>query len=178
MRIYAFDLECSDLKSDIGTLTIAAFGELDSRGKVVHILVNDILSAGNEKNLLKWVVNRITEADILIGHNSVAFDKNFLNGLLARHDMPRLPKRIHLDTMLTARYGGKFLFQSVSMENLADVLKLPIKKYKPSKHDWREGNILNPQSIKILRKRCVEDVKVTALLWNRLKEYYYVWRGS
>src|SRR3990167_2947934 len=178
MRTYVFDLECTNLRSDICTLTVAVFGELDSDGQIKKILANDILSLKGERNLLKWVVTRITEADILMGHNSDAFDKNYLNGLLARYNMERLPKRIHLDTLQAARYGGKFLYQSLSMDNLADIFDLPIKKLKPSKHDWREGNLLDPRAIRILRKRCVEDVRVTALLWNKLKPYYYSWRGK
>lgn len=178
MRTYVFDLECTNLRSDIGTLTVAVFGELRSDGTIRKILANDIIEAGSEKKLLKWVYNRISEADILIGHNSLSFDKNFLNGLLARYNMPRLPKRMHLDTMMAARYGGKFLYQSVSMENLCDVLGIPIKKDKPSKNDWREGNILNPKSIRRLRRRCVQDVRCTALLWGRLKEFQYSWRGQ
>jgi len=178
LRTYVWDLECTNLRSDIGTLTVAVFGELDSDGKIKKVLANDILQAGNEKKLLKWVYKRIEEADILIGHNSISFDKNFVNGLLARYNLKRLPKRIHLDTMMAARYGGKFLYQSVSMANLCDVLGIPLQKDKPSKHDWREGNILNPKSINRLRKRCVMDVKCTALLWDRLKEFQFSWRGQ
>ena len=64
------------------------------------------------------------------------------------------------------------------MENLADIFRLPIKKYKPSKHDWREGNLLTPVALKRIRYRCKEDVKITALLWFKLKEHYFNWRGT
>ena len=80
MRTYCFDIECTNLRSDIGTLTIACFGELDSDGKIKKLLCNDILQAKGEKNLVKWVATRFKEGDIFIGQNSVSFDKNFISG--------------------------------------------------------------------------------------------------
>jgi len=173
-----WDIECTNLRSDIGALTVVIFGELNSEGKIRKYYINDILKAGGEKNLVKWTAKQITDADILIGHNSISFDKNFVNGVLARYNLPRLPKRQHYDTMFAARYGGKFLFQSVSMANLADIFRLPVQKDKPSKHDWREANLLTPKSVNRIKKRCKEDVKVQALLWDRLKEYQWIWRGQ
>lgn len=177
MKTLVWDIECTNLRSDIGILTIAVFGELDDNDNIKKYHIYDINEAGSEKKLVKWVANQIENSDIIIGHNSVSFDRNFINGVLARHNLPRLPKRQHLDTMMIARYGGKFLYQSVSMENLADIL-LKDKKDKPSKHDWREGNILNEKSIKRLRTRCKEDVRITASLFKKLKPYWHEWRGS
>ena len=177
MRTFVWDIECTNLKSDMGTLTVVIFGELNSSGGIKKYHINDIISAKGEKNLVRWTKKIIESGDILIGHNSVAFDKNFVNGVLARYLISPLPKRIHLDTMMAARYGGKFLMQSVSMANLADIFRLPIQKDKPSKHDWREGNLLNPDSLNRIKKRCKSDVKITAMLWDKLKQYQYTWRG-
>lgn len=178
VKTYVWDIETTNLRSDIGALIVSAFGELDSDGNIWKMQAMDIEDAGNEEELLDWTVGMIKSADILIGHNSVAYDKNFINGVLARYGKDPLPKRIHLDTMLAARYGLKGLYQSVSMENLADVLNLPIKKDKPSKHDWREAGITKEEALERIKVRCIEDVKITALLWNRLKPYYYEWRGT
>src|SRR3990167_848974 len=134
MRTAVFDIECTNLRSDIGTFLIASFGELDGNGNVKKVETRDILSQHGEKNLATWTRNRFEEFDILIGHNSIAFDRNWLNGVMIRHELPFVPRRIHIDTYQVAK--GKLQFQSYSLANIADVLGLGSKD-EPSKNDWR-----------------------------------------
>lgn len=178
MRTFVWDLETTNLRADIGSLRVACFAELNADGSIKQLQTRDVLDLKGEKNLAQWIVTRVKEADVLIGHNSDAFDKNFLNGVLIRWDLPKIPKRMHIDTLQIARHGMKGLLQSCSMENLADYFRLPIKKDKPSKHDWRGANNLEEESLKRIRHRCIEDVKVNVLLWNKLKPYYFEWRGK
>src|SRR3990167_5025126 len=177
MKTYVWDLETSNLRSDIGSLRVASFGELNSDGDIKELMTRDVHDSHGEKNLAEWISHRVIEADILIGHNSITFDKNFMNGVLIRHGLPKLPKRLHLDTMLIAQYGMKGLLQSISLENLADYFRLREGKDKVSKHTWRGANDMEIEPIKRLRKRCESDVRITALLWGKLKEHYYSWRG-
>src|SRR3990167_6517858 len=177
MRTFVFDLETSNLRSDIGSLRVACFAELNSEGEIYKIETRDVLEMHGEKNLAQWISHRIEEADILIGHNVKAFDKNFLNGVLIRHDLPKLPKRFYIDTLMVARYDMKALIQSNSLENLADYLRLSIQKDKPSKHSWRSANDMEELGIKQIRKRCISDVQVTALLCDRIKIFWLEARG-
>lgn len=177
MRCVVFDLETSNLRSDIGSLRVACFGELSANGTLKDLQTRDILEMHGEKNLAEWIVNRIEEADILIGHNVDAFDKNFLNGVLIRWNLPKLPKRYYIDTLMVARYGMKGLLQSCSLENLADYFRLPIQKDHPSKHDWRGANDMEPEPLSRIRKRCISDVEITALLWAKLKPFWLDYKG-
>ena len=177
MKTCVFDIETSNLKSDIGSLRVACFAELNSEGEIYKILTRDILEMHGEANLAKWISHRIEEADILIGHNIKAFDKNFINGVLIRHNLPKLPKRFYIDTLMVARYDMKALIQSNSLENLADYLRLSIQKDKPSKHDWRGTNDIEPVSIKRIRKRCISDVQVNTLLWEKIKPFWLEAKG-
>lgn len=173
IRAYVWDLETSNLKADIGNLLVASFLNI-SNGNIETRTILDFVDG--EAGLAWWAYCRIEEADILIGHNTKAFDVNFLNGVLARYDLPYLPPRQHLDTYLIARYGFKGK-TGYSMENLADFFRLDVQKYKPSKHDWRESHILTPQAVEEIAVRCEEDVKVNLLLWNRLRPYWHKWKG-
>lgn len=169
MKTYVYDLECSNLRSDIGTLLCVSFAELKSDGKLGPLQTEDILSLGSERELATWVWGKFVDGDIFIGHNSIAFDRNFINGVLTRLKMERLPRRWHLDTMQIAK--GK-LSMGVSLENLGDVLDVG-KKDHPKKSDWREANILDSAAIDRLRKRCESDVKVTAAVFNSLKPLWH-----
>lgn len=104
----------------------------------------------------------------MIGQNSLAFDRWFLNGVLFRHELGSIPRRIHIDTYQTAK--GR-LGMGASMANLLDMAKLGTKD-APSKHDWREANIGDPEAVARIRERCEKDVIATAKLWQKLKPTY------
>ena len=85
--------------------------------------------------------------------------------------------------MLIARYGLKGKI-GASMANLADVLDIKdsegnhVDKDKPSKNDWREYIAGDKEAVLRITERCEADVYVNALLWDRLREYWYSWRGE
>jgi hypothetical protein len=173
-----WDIETTNLRSDIGALIVVAFLNLGTGEEEVRTIYDFKGSrAEREKQLVEWASERYASADILIGHNSQAFDKNFMNGVRARHGLEHLPPRFHIDTYQVARNGFKGLLQSYSMENLADFFRLPIQKDKPSKHDWRQANLLDEESVSRIATRCVEDVRVNALLWEKMRPYWQRWKG-
>lgn len=159
----------------MGTLLASSFGELNSEGEVVEIYTNDILNVSRDKDVQKreaklaqWTLDRFSEADILIGHNSLAFDRWFLNGVLFRQNLGSIPRRIHIDTYQTAK--GR-LGMGASMKNLVDIMREGSKD-APSKHDWRDANIGDPAAVARIVERCESDILLTARMWARLKSTY------
>ena len=175
MKTLVFDLETTDFKSDIGILLVASFGELDNEGNIVDQYTEDIQSIGKgtvaqrEKKLAVWTKQMYSECDILIGHNSLAFDRHFLNGVCFRQGIGLLPKKVmHIDTCMIARGS---LAMSASMRNLVDILGLGAKD-NPHKDDWRNANAGDPAALARIRERCVSDVEMTARMWQRMKPVY------
>ena len=179
LKVYVWDLETTDFMADIGTLGVASF--LDLSNGDIHTRTREDFKGGvwkdPEEGLALWAQRKCDEADILIGHNSLAFDKNFLNGVLARHGHGPIPKRIHWDTYQIARNGGKIKAR-YSLKNLADFYRLPETKDEPSKHDWRLFIAGDPDAIARIVERCEADVRVTALLFHQLKPFMMDWRGK
>jgi len=188
IRTVVWDLETTGLRSDIGTLLVGAFldlatGETECRSiydftepDTTDFPRGEVPIIVREGQLLRWCRQQFEAADILIGHNSIGFDKNFLNGVSARHQLPALPKRFHIDTLSVARYGMKGLLQSNSLENVADFFGVGVKN-KPSKHDWRLANATDRDAINSLKVRCGADVRLTAAVWERLKPHWVNWKG-
>lgn len=181
---YVWDIETTDLRADIGNLMVSSFldlatGYTDSR--TVHSFDGTLRS--REGQLAQWTCDKLTQADAVIGHNVKGFDRNFLSGVCARQGLEQPPRRTYIDTMLIARYGLKGKI-GASMANLADVLEItgpdgePIAKDKPSKNDWREYIAQDPEAVERITYRCEADVYVNALLWERLKGYWYEWKGE
>ena len=177
-RTYVWDIETTDFKADIGLLMVSSFLDLGNNSldtRTIHDFEGTLLQ--RERQLAEWTANKIAEADTIIGHNVKAFDRNFLSGVCARHDLPPVPKRTYLDTMLIARYGIKGKI-GASMANLADVLQLPIPKDAPSKNDWRLYIGGDPDALSRIVERCEFDVIVTGMLWQKIKHYWYEWKGE
>ena len=168
------DIETSDLRADIGGLMVASFGELDSNGKIKEIRTKTMETIGSgsihdrERKLVIWTKDQWEYADIVIGQNHIAFDRHFIDGVLFRHRLPMLEKRILIDTYQTAK--GQFLM-SGSMKNMVDIMHLGSKD-APSKDDWREANHGDKAALRSITQRCESDVELTAAMWERLKPIY------
>lgn len=177
---YVWDLETTNLNTFMGQLIVASFLDL-ATGHINTRTVNDFdgTNAEREVALLHWTIERLAEADILIGHNTLGFDLGFLRGRLAIHGLGGtvLPKRYHIDTYQLARHGFKGKPQGYSLENLADFFRLPVGKDKPSKHDWAGSIILDEGAIERIAERCEADTVVNAHLWSKLRPYWYEWKG-
>jgi len=176
---FVWDLETTSLKSDIGTLLMGSFLDL-ATGEVVTARLSSDQSmniADAERQLAEEVIALYSSASILIGHYSTVFDRNFMNGIAARIGLPAPPKRFHIDTCMVARYGLKGLYQSNSLDNLADVLRVGVKD-RPSKADWREASIRDEDALERIRLRCESDVRLTAAVWSKLLPYWVEWKGS
>lgn len=178
-RVVVYDLETTNLRSDLGMLAVAAFLDF-ATGEMVWRNIDsfDGAPAERERQLAEWAAGQYAAADMLIGHNILAFDKHFLDGVLRRHGLPRLPKRIIADTYLIARYGFKGLVHSYSLANMADYFRCEGAKDKPSIHDWREMGMDMPESVERITQRCLRDVRLNAEVWPHLKGDFHEWRGQ
>lgn len=178
-RAVVFDLETSSLRSDIGTLLVGSFMELSDREPTTRTIADfdGEYAADRERQLAEWVLGQWESADLLIGHNIAAFDKNFMRGVLFRHRIPVPRPKVMADTYLIARYGAKLLLQSYSLENVADVLGIGRKNHPP-KLEWREANTLDPLALLGIKERCEADVTLNAGVWQELKQYWHEWRGQ
>lgn len=178
-RAVVYDLETTNLRSDLGMLAAAAFFDIGT-GEMEWRNIDSFKGtpAERERQLAGWAAANYAAADMLIGHNILAFDKHFLDGVLRRHHLPRLPKRIIADTYLIARYGFKGLVHSYSLANMADYFRCEGVKDKPSIHDWRELSMDMPESVERITQRCLRDVQLNAEVWPHLKHDFFEWRGQ
>jgi len=170
-RAVVYDLECTNLKSDLGLLLCAAFLDLND-----GTVVSKTIKQGGEKALARWCAKQVEAADLLIGHNETAFDRHFIDGVLTRHGLPPLPRRIHIDTYQTARHGWGGIPSSYSLRNLSAFFGLSEEKESLGKEYWRTA-LTDPESMRLLLEHCEADVRVTALLWEKLRPFYMGWRG-
>jgi DNA polymerase elongation subunit (family B) len=179
LTAYVWDLETTDLNTFFGKLIVAAFLDVNTGAvRVRNIYDFEGTVVEREVQLLHWTLDRIEEADVLIGHNTLAFDVSFIRGRLAIHGITRrIPKRQHWDTLQIAKFGFKGRAQGYSLENLADFFQVG-RKDKPSKHDWAASVILDEEAIGRITERCVSDCEINNAVWDCLRPYFHEYKGK
>ena len=173
IKVRVWDLETTDFKADIGEIRVASFFDLNT-GVMYTRTHRDFDS---EVEFVEWIISMMNESDVLVGHNSLAFDKPYVTGVAARLGLGKPEKRIHWDTYLIARYGWKANI-GYSLENIADHLGLSRTKSKPSKHKWRELITDRADDLSEIVERCESDCLITAEVFDYLKPYLFEWKGN
>ena len=181
-RILLIDCESGGvnaLKSDLGFLLCFGFKWLGS--KTTTVLTVDqyrgwFSKSGsiNDKPLLKAALKIMEEADILVGHFASVFDRRFLQGRCAIHHLTPPPNTKIRDTCFLAR--SAFNFSSNRLENLANVLRLPVKKHKKEVPDewpmwWFRAMSGDKKAIASMAKYCRQDIETLEQLYLSLRPF-------
>lgn len=130
----------------------------------------------NDKKILEGMHKLLSEADIVIGHNSKRFDCRKLNyRFIVNNMLPPSPYR-QIDTLTIAkRY---FAFDSNKLEHLAKILNVKHKKLTNREFNgfelWKECLDHNPRAWSEMKKYNVLDTLTLESIYNVLK----VWDPS
>jgi hypothetical protein len=181
-KILLFDIETGGvnaLRSDLGFVLNFGYKWLGS--KTVHCLTVDQFPGWfstkgsiNDKGILKAALKIMEEADLLVGHFASVFDRRFLQGRCAIHGLTPPPPTKMRDTCMVAR--SAFNFSSNRLQNLADVLKLPVKKYHKEVPDewpgwWFRAMSGDTAAIHAMAKYCKQDVEALEALYIALRPF-------
>ena len=117
------------------------------------------------RRMLKHIVARFEEADVLVGHYIRGFDLPLLNANLFHEGLPLLGRLEAIDTK-----GGlpKMHGISKSMENLGATLGLHNEKVQMNTEKWWQANTLTLDGIEEARTRVRGDVLENAELFGEL----------
>lgn len=122
----------------------------------------------DDEHVIKHLYKALSEADVLIGHNSDNFDiKKFNTRAIFYGLSPLLPK-VQVDTLKIAR--KYFKFTSNKLSYIADYLGLDVKDESP---DWEK--VINgcAKELRYMRKYNKKDVVVTEQVYDRLMSWHH-----
>lgn len=121
----------------------------------------------NDYEVIRRLHKALSDADILIGHNSDAFDLKKFNARAIIYDLPPIGKKQQIDTLKIAR--KYFKFTSNKLSYLANILKISAKDDSPDWEKVKEGNV---DEIRAMREYNKQDVIVTEQLYLKLRSYH------
>lgn len=105
--------------------------------------------------MLTEFVRAYDKASLVTGHFIRKHDLPIINGALLERGMPPLSSKMTSDTKIDLTKRADI---GVSQEALAAMLGIPAPKVHMTQEDWREGNRLTPEGLKLTARRVVGDV--------------------
>jgi uncharacterized protein YprB with RNaseH-like and TPR domain len=168
MRTTFWDLETTDLGGNFGRLLCCSFIDLDS-DEVVTFRRDRRPWKGtkltDDKRLAVAIRNRLEQADIIAGWNSLLFDAPFLNARLAAAD--ERPLRVgerhgsrHLDMMYYAS-GQSMRLHGRALDKVAKFFHADNKKTPLLPEVWADAGAGVPEAMQEVVDHCEADVRVT-----------------
>lgn len=118
----------------------------------------------NDYEVIKRFHPILMEADVLIGHNSVAFDLKKFNTRAIYYKLPPIPKKHQIDTLKVARSVGKFTSNKLSY--LCKYFGINAKDESPDWNKVIEGDVEEHYKMRGYNKNDVISSKeLTKVLW-------------
>lgn len=126
--------------------------------KVHNVKITDDMEAfkkshTNDAVVAKAIHKVMSEADVIVAHNGVAFDLKHANSMFIRNGLGPIPEHMNIDTLKAAR--KYFAFEGNSLGDLLERFNLGAKDEKP---DWQKLTDGDIPEIKKAAKYCDIDV--------------------
>lgn len=180
-KVLLYDLETGGvnaLRADLGF--VLCFGYKWLGEKRVHVLkVSDYRgwfnkeSSIDDKPILEDALGIIEEANLLVAHYGDKFDRRFLQGRCAVHNLEPPPPTKQRDTWRIAKTA--FNFSSNRLGQLAKTLGLSEQKQEKNRRAWpgwwlraMSGDI---KAIDSMARYCAQDVRTLEQVYLRIRQY-------
>lgn len=124
----------------------------------------------NERELLEFISKLFLQADHLVGHYATKFDRRYLNAKFLQYGLPPIPSGAELkqsDTCLLARQHLKL--SSNRLDNVAQFLKMPMKRKKNWPDDWIKMTKGDKEAFKRVKTYCIGDIVTLENVYKKLR---------
>ena len=172
MKTVVFDLETSSLNANSGIILCACCLEY-GKSHVITFRADSYKNwdkqRSDNKPLLKDLTDYLDDFDILCAHNGNAFDKAWINAGCIKYGLkPVLRGKKFVDPVWLSR--RHFKLGRNSLVSLIDYLEVPEHKTPIEFRHWvQASHDGNRESMDIIVRHCVQDVKSLATVYDKLR---------
>lgn len=172
MRTAIFDLETSSLSASAGIVLCCCFKDYD-KPAVTTIRADQYKNWKTNKSdnsaLIKDILAFLEDYDILVAHNGQFFDKAWLNAASIKYGLkPSLRQKKFIDPVQIAR--RQLRLDRNSLASIIDYLEVPERKTGIEFRHWiQASHDSNTDSMDVIVKHCVQDVKSLAIVYHKLR---------
>jgi len=122
----------------------------------------------NDSEITHQTHKALSQADMLIGHNSDNFDYKKFNVRAIKHGLPPLSPKLSIDTLKMAR--KYFKFTSNKLSYLCEFLDIALKDESP---DWNKIKDGDAEEIERMREYNGQDCIATKALYLKLRSFHH-----
>lgn len=169
-KVLLFDIECTSLDADFGTLLCVGYKWLGE--SKVHILSIDDYPGfksdpTDDKQLVKDFMKVYASSDMLVAYNGILFDRPWMLAKVLEHGL-EIPPSIPLqDPYFTVKSNMRISRKSLA--NVSYFIKLENKKTPVEGRIWKRAGSGHRPSIKYIKDHCKSDVLVLEELYLYLR---------
>lgn len=157
-KILLFDLECTSLKADFGSIIAIGWKWLGD-DEPVTVWTG---SPRSDRTLVKRFLKVWNQADIMVAYNGVRFDRPYLYTKLLEHGLEIPPNTPMVDPYFAARSNTSL--SRKSLEVVARFLDLDVQKTPVSGRIWKAATHGSPaerrEALVYIAEHCRLDVLV------------------
>jgi uncharacterized protein YprB with RNaseH-like and TPR domain len=180
LRLTVWDLETTDLSGGFGRLLCCSFADIWSDKVETYRRDRRPWRSGrwsdnDDSKLAIAIRDRLEQADIIIGWNSILFDAPFLNARLAAAG--ERPLRVgatvgssHLDLMYAAR-GQGIRAGGSKLESIARFFNVEHMKTALTAETWSNAAAGDRKALDEVVTHCIADVQTTRDVYPHLAPY-------
>jgi uncharacterized protein YprB with RNaseH-like and TPR domain/predicted RNA-binding Zn-ribbon protein involved in translation (DUF1610 family) len=170
MKILAWDLECTSLTANWGTVLCGGVKEV-GKSKVDLYSVADYKSyrtdTTNDKALVRDIRDRLSDADAWVTWYGAGYDVPMLNSRLLFHRLAPLPPIPHIDCWKTARFRLKLT--SNRLAAVQGFFGLKTEKSPVEGTTWVKAIAGDRAALRYIEEHCRKDVIVLEEAYERIK---------
>ena len=136
----------------------------------------------NDKELLKSLSEILNDADAVVTHNGRRFDWKFIQTRLSYHNLPPLPRIIHIDTCAVSK--ANLLMFNNRLNTLSKFLTSEEKLENGGWQLWCDVLVRDKKAMDLMERYCKQDVQALAAVFKKLLPYingipnYNIFRAS
>lgn len=169
-KILAFDIECSHLKADFGTILCIGYKWLGQKKVYVpSVLEYDSWKKCkiNDSDLIRDFAKIMEEADVWLTYNGKRFDVPYLYAKMIEYGIQIPPNTPHLDIYWTVK--SNMALSRKSLANVSWFMKLDAEKTPVDGRDWKLAATGDEKAIKYVVDHCKADVDLLEEAYLKLR---------
>lgn|SRR3990167_6103775 len=166
LKICILDIETTSLRGDYGGMIICAVLRSYPSGKSWSIRIDDPENPDvrSDKWIVKKLVEKINEQDMLVTWNGSMFDLRFIDTRCYKHKLPLMKAIFHRDILYHAR--SKLMIRSRRLNVVHDFLFGGSNKTSLTEQVW-EGMLCREKwAISYMVSHCIIDCRETANIYE------------
>jgi len=157
-----FDIECTDLKGDIGYLLCCSiYSSIDGMKTFRQDEILTKKHMADDHTLAVMIRDELERHHIVCSYFGKGFDVPFLTARLIKHGERVMEPRLHFDAIWAYRGWRGPKLRSSRMAVVAEHLGLREQKQHVDGADWALAAAGDPDAFDTMVERCESDVRVT-----------------